>query len=137
MKAIGSILIAAVLTGCGPAAPETDPALDLLGDVVRSVQLAETEIAIWNDEVEPLRAELVDIPAAATLYDEPKPAESEVASIRSRTELLISSIPRRSSQYVLRELTLELDRANAAVSAYRGPRNRLLAMAEERAPENR
>lgn len=137
MKAIGCILIAAALWGCGPSGPETDPALDLLGDVVRVVQLAEVEVEIWADEVEPLRPNLADVPAAVQLYEKPKPAMTEVQAIRKRAELLISSLPRRSSEEVLRELSLELDRANDAVSAYRGPRNHLLAMAEERASENR
>lgn len=137
MKAIGCFLIAAALAGCGSSGPDTDPALDLLGDVVRVVQLAEVEVEIWNEEVEPLRPSLSAVAAAAKLYEAPKPTALEVHAIRDRVERLVSSLPRHSSEEVLRELALELERANEAVSAYRGPRNHLLAMAEKYAFENR
>jgi len=131
MKAITSILLLATLASCDRAtAPQTDLSLDLLGDVVRSVRLAEVEIQIWNDEVLPLRSNLAGVLGVKELYAESRPTMDDVQAIRQRAELLISSIPRRAPEEVLASLTAELGRADAAVSAYRGPRNRLLALAQ-------
>ena len=132
MKTTLLLLATALAVGCnvGPRADATDPTLDLLGDVVRSVRLAEIELEIWHDEVEPLRAALAASPQARALFAAPRPAAADVRAIRDRVELLVSAIPRHADEELLPLLALELDRANDAIAAFRGPRNRILAGAE-------
>ena len=133
MRAITLFLFLATLVGCGASEPEMDPALDLLGDVVRVVELAETEVLAWHDEVEPLRGDLASVPSAVDIFEQPKPTMADVHAIRDRVDLLVSALPRRSNDEVLASLSVELESANAAVAAYRGPRKQLCALAELRA----
>ena len=133
MRGITGVLWLACLAGCGVAEPETDPALDLLGDVVRVVQLAEIEVQAWHAEVEPLRGDLVALPSAVVLFEQPRPNLAAVHAIRARVDRLVSTIPRLPSDELLASLSAELDQAHAAVAAYRGPRRQLHALAERRA----
>jgi len=125
-------LFAAV--GCAPAA-DPEEVLDLFGDVVRSIQLAEIEAGIWQDEVVPvweseIGESLREDAELSRRFHEPRPTAEEIAAIRTRCELAVSALPRKSHAELRELLRIEGERADAAVGAYRGTRRTILREAE-------
>lgn len=121
------LLLAIFATACG--GPHRDTAvLEQYRLVIRSVQLAEVELDIWADEIEPVvaglreREQMTD--AIERLYSSAKPARDAVGAIRARVETALIT-----ERDLPATLALELERADDAVSAYRGPRNTIFEYA--------